>query len=446
MTKLLFSFLLALCFYASNGQDTEKKIETLVSAYANEGKFNGTVLVAHKGKIVYQKGFGWRRAEEKVPHTEGSIFQIGSITKQFTSAVIMQLQQEKKLSVQDKLEKYFAGFPNGNKITIEHLLTHTSGLFNYTSDSTLMNRDVTKSYSSADMIAIFKSYPPDFEPGSRFSYSNTGYSMLGYIIEKVTGKPYEAVVRQRILQPLGMSSSGFDFTHLDHPARSKGYFLLQQSNVVPAPVVDSTISYSAGALYSTVGDLYKWERAIGTDKILQPASWKAVFTPYKQTYGYGWSIDTLFGQTYTAHSGGIHGFASFLMRFPQEELAVIIIDNASSESLSAISRSLAALMLGKPYKIPEPKKALAADPAILRQYVGEYELAPGFTITVTLDGSQLRGQATGQPAFDLFAEKENLFFLKVVEAKVEFVRDAQGTVTEMILYQNGQQPRGKKIK
>jgi CubicO group peptidase (beta-lactamase class C family) len=444
MKKIVSSLLIAFLFVACHAQSVEQKIDELLTAYSNQNKLNGSVLVAQKGKIIYQKGFGYRNAEQKIPNDVNSIFQIGSITKQFTAAVIMELQQEGKLSVKDKLSKYFPGFSNGDRITIENLLTHTSGIHSYTDDTVVMKNDVTKHYSQEQMLKLFTGYSPDFEPGSDWHYSNSGYSLLGYIIEKVEKKPYEKVVRERIFQPLSMTNSGFDFTHLSAPTKTKGYFSLNP-NPVPAPIVDSTIAYSAGAIYSSVGDLFKWDRAIYTDKVLKPEAWKAVFTPYKNKYGYGWTIDSVYGKLITAHSGGIHGYSSYILRFPQDDVAVIMFDNTSSNALGTISKNVAAILFNQPYNIPAVKKEIVVDTTILKKYVGEYELAPGFTITVFLEGKGLKAQATGQPSFDLFAEKESVFFLKVVEAKIEFVKDANGNVTEMILYQNGEH-KGKKIK
>jgi CubicO group peptidase (beta-lactamase class C family) len=445
MRKIAFSLIVVFSSAQLFAQPIEQKIDELLTAYASQNKLNGAVLVAQKGKVIYQKGFGYRDAEEKIPNDVNSIFQIGSITKQITAAVIMQLQQEGKLSVYDKLSKYFSGFANGDKIAIENLLTHTSGIYNYTNDTVIMKSDVTKHYSQEQMLTLFKNYPSDFEPGTNWNYSNSAYSILGYIIEKVEKKPYEKVVRERIFQPLGMTNSGFDFTNLSSPNKTKGYFSLNPKPV-PAPIVDSTIAYSAGSVYTTVGDLYKWESAISTNKILKPESWKAVFTPYKNKYGYGWGIDSLYGKLTTAHSGGIHGYSSFVIRFPENETTVIVFDNSSSNGLGKMSKTIAAVLYNQPYEVPSAPKEIKLETEGLKQYVGEYELAPGFTITISLGENGLKGQATGQPAFDLFPEKANIFFLKVVDAKVEFVKDANGKVTELILYQNGQQPRGKKIK
>ncbi|HVF97432.1 MAG TPA: serine hydrolase, partial [Flavisolibacter sp.] len=365
---------------------------------------------------------------------------------QFTAAVIMQLEQEGKLSVNDKLSKYFTGFTNGDKITIEHLLTHTSGIYNYTNDTLKTKDDPTRPRSKAEMLEMFKGYPSDFEPGTNFNYSNSGYSMLGYIIEKVTQKPYEQIVRERVLQPLRMTNSGFDFTHLKSPAKAKGYLSATKEKIAPAPIVDSTISYSAGALYSTLSDLHKWERAIYTNKILQPESWKKVFTPYKRKYGYGWTIDSTHGKLSTAHSGGIPGFTSYLLRFPQEELVVIMLDNTSGTNLTKISRSLAAVVLNEPYEIPNPKKEIKVEEAIIKQYVGQYQVAPTFSITISVRDKRIFARATNQDEFELFAEKENKFFLKINDASIEFVKDAAGNVNELIIHQNGRQTRGEKIK
>jgi CubicO group peptidase (beta-lactamase class C family) len=446
MKKIIIFFVLVCFVFPTYAQSFEQKIEELLTAYASQNKLNGAVLVVQKGKIIYEKGFGYRNAETKVPNDVNSIFQIGSITKQITAAVIMQLQQEGKLSVQDKLSKYFSGFANGDKITIENLLTHTSGIHNYTDDTVLVgNSNVTKHYGQEEMIKIFQSYPSDFEPGTKWNYSNSGYSLLGYIIEKIEKKPYEKVVRERIFQPLGMKNSGFDFTNLSSVNKAKGYFSLAEKPL-PAPIVDSTISFAAGAIYATVEDLYKWENAISSNKLLKPESWKAVFTPYKNKYGYGWGIDSLYGRLTTSHSGGIHGFSSYILRFPQDEVAVIVFDNSGSNAVGRISMAIAAILFNEKYEIPAAKKEINVDASALKQYVGEYQLAPNFSITISLGENGLKGQATGQAAFDLYPEKENVFFLKVVEAKVEFVKDTNGNVTELILYQNGQQPHCKKIK
>ncbi|HEY4111119.1 serine hydrolase domain-containing protein, partial [Puia sp.] len=251
----------------TNAQFSVEKAHALVDAYVRAERVNGAVLVAQKGTILLEEGYGYQDAAAKKKNEGRTIFQIGSLTKQFTSAVIMQLQQEKKLSVKDKLSKYFPGLPFADSVTLENLLTHTSGIYNYTQNAAFMKNQATLPHSHEEMLALFKDKPLGFAPGSKYEYSNSNYVLLGYIIEKVTGKPYPQVVRERILTPLKMTSSGFDFTHLSSPYKAVGYSRLG-NDLQPAPIVDSTASFSAGALYSTVEDLYKWDRALNTTAIL----------------------------------------------------------------------------------------------------------------------------------------------------------------------------------
>ena len=442
-----FSFLFSFLFFVLqiSAQDFQSKADEYLNILNSQQKFNGAVLVAKEGKVLYQKGFGYRDIDKKVKHDAQSIFQIGSVTKQFTSAIIMQLQQEKKLSVKDKISKYFPTFPRGNEITIENLLAHTSGIYNYTTDQAFMMTKVAIPHTEEQMIALFRDKPLDFEPGSKFNYSNSGYMLLGYIIQRVTGKPYEQVVRERILQPLQMNHSGFDFTNLANEYKTTGYYTITDT-VVNAAIVDSTVSYAAGALYSTVGDLYKWEQALYGDKIMNKESKKIVYTPVHNKYGYGWSIDTLYGKVTYSHGGGIHGFTSYLLRFPGEKLVIILLDNSGGGKLGPMGKDLAAMVLGKPYTKPVTTSEVKLDEKVLQQYVGEYELTPTFKIVVTLENGQLKAQATNQPQFDIYAEKEDLFFLKVVEAKIEFEKDETGKISGLILHQGGQKLPGKKIK
>jgi CubicO group peptidase (beta-lactamase class C family) len=306
-----------------------------------------------------------------------------------------------------------------------------------------MKDQATLPHSHQEMMALFMNKPLVFEPGTKWEYSNSNYLLLGYIIEKVTGKSYEQEVRERILQPLKMTSSGFDFAHLNSPDKATGYFALGKNPQV-APVVDSTASFAAGALYSTVEDLYKWDRGLYTDKILSANSKKQAFTPFKDKYGYGWFIDTLFNKPYYMHSGGIFGFTSHILRFPEDELVVILLDNSSSGKLQDIASKLAALAYNQPYELPKEAHEITVPESILKMYVGEYQISPDFSITITLENGGLMAQPTNQGKFNLYAETETLFFLKVVDAKVEFKKDDKGVVNGIILHQNGKDIPGKK--
>ncbi|MFT3827731.1 MAG: serine hydrolase [Chitinophagaceae bacterium] len=446
MNKKIFLllWLLAACIVLQ-AQSTVEKLNELLTANVTAGKFNGSVLVAQKGKVLLEKGYGKKDVKAGTFNDSVTIYQVGSVTKQFTAALILWLQEQKKLSVTDKLSKYFPGYPQGDKITIENLLTHTSGVHNYTDSAGFMQTEITKPVTSDKMIAMFRSWPLDFEPGTQWNYSNSGYSLLGYIIEKITGKPYETLMHQVILGPVGMEHSGFDFKHLQSADKATGYLTLTKTGGMPAPIVDSSVSFSAGALYTTVGDLYRWDRAINSNKIVKAASWQKAFTPYKQNYGYGWMIDSLYGTPRIHHGGGIHGFNSNIARFPSEDVTIILISNVNTPLLESLTRDIAAILFNKPYTLPKEKVAITVPENVLQQYVGVYELAPTFKITVTLESGALKAQATGQPKFDLFAETNENFFLKVVDAQITFTKDANGKVEQLILHQNGRDMPGKKV-
>lgn len=428
------------------GQTKEEKITQLLNAYSKLNQFNGTALVTQQGKILLDMGYGFKNVESKDENIPATIFQIGSITKQFTAAIILKLAEQKKLNITDKLANYFPGYPNGNDITIHNLLTHTSGIFNYTNEVEFMKSEAIKPANEKKMLAVFKDKKLDFAPGSKWSYSNSGYLLLGYIIEKVTKQPYEKVVRDYIFKPLKMNNSGFDFAHLDDPNKATGYFTISEANSTKAELVDSSVSYAAGAIYSTTADLLKWHNGILNNKILTRASLEKAFTPFKNQYGYGWHIDSLHNKQITTHSGGIFGFNANFSRIEQDDICIILLNNVGNPKLDDITSDIYAILYDQPYKIPESKSEIKVSPEILNKYVGTYEVVPAFKIEIMVENGQLVAQATGQPKFELFAQKENYFFLKAVEAEVEFVSNDQGVVEQLFLYQGGRKTPAKKIK
>ena len=445
MRRLLFVAFTFCHVIAGLGQSVADKLNNYMQALTNAEGFNGAVLVAKDGSILLEKGYGLRNAEANVNHDANSVFQIGSVTKQFTAAIILKLQQEGKLSVKDKLSKYFPEYKFADKITIENLLNHVSGIYNYTNDGAFMQNRVTEDLSQDGFWNLIKDKPLDFEPGSKFSYSNSGYHILGYIIEKVTGKPYSAEVRELLFKPAAMTHSGFDFTHYNSPDKSVGYLALSKVAHVPAPIVDSTVAFSAGAIYSTVHDLYNWNTSFNSGKILPIAVVEKAYQPLKEKYGYGFFIDSIYGKRQVSHGGGIHGFVSQLTYIPEDKTSVVLLSNKPF-SLGSAAHDIMSILYNQPYKIPEEAKEIKVDSSILKTYVGEYELAPTFKITIELVNGSLKAQATNQPKFDLFAKSENIFFWKVVDAQVEFVKNEKGEVESLILHQNGQNIPGKKVK
>jgi len=431
-----FSFLLSCAQKPS-------QFDSIVQHFDTANLFHGTVLVAKDGKIVLNKGYGIADAVSKRMLEANTPLQIGSITKQFTAVAILQLQEAGKLSVQDKIIKFFPEVANGNKITIHNLLTHTSGLYNYTRDSVFWLHEVDQSFSHEKMISRFATKPLDFEPGTKYSYSNSGYLLLGYIIEKVSGQSYEQYIRKNIFQPLGMNSSGFDFGKA--PNRAYGYYD-NGTAFIKAILVDSTGAHAAGAIYSTTEDIYKWVQAIHQKKLLKEESWKAGFTPFKGNYAYGFIVDSTKSNKRIWHNGGIHGFVSHMEYFPQTNSAVILLSNYMQSDLMKLSDALNAALFNQAYELPKMKAEIKLHPYALQQYIGEYSLTPAFSISITVEGDKLMGQATGQDKFEMFAKKEDFFFLKIVDAKIKFEKDANGKVINLILFQGGIEQKGEKIK
>ncbi len=300
--SITFVILLTAKIFTANAQvdSVPQKLDEYLLAANKENRFNGNTLIAQHGKILLQKSYGYKNFATNVLNDSNTIFQIGSITKQFTATVILKLQEEGKLSVNDKLDKYFPQFKYAAEITLENLLTHTSGIYNYTNDidegdSAIVCNPVDKQLAPGIM---FK-HKLDFKPGTKFRYDNSGYYLLGLIIEKVTGKSYEENVRDIIFNPLQMTHSLFDFKHSSDTNIATGYQTLNDSiqKVASAWRWDSTVTYAAGGIWSTTGDMYKWAQAIANKQILSAESWKAMLTPHLDKYGYGVYIDSLYRQT-----------------------------------------------------------------------------------------------------------------------------------------------------
>lgn len=446
MARYFVTAVLAFFVLSSFCQTETAQLDSLVSRYARLNRFNGSVLIAKGGNILLNKGYGYRNVASKITNDENSIFQLGSITKQFTTAVILKLQQEKKLNVKDKLSKYFPKFPKGDSITIEQLMLHTSGIYSYTSDSKFMETEVSKPANREKMMALFKDKPLDFSPGKGWNYSNSGYSMLGYIIEKVTKKPYEQVVRQYIFSPLQMTHSGFDFTHLQAPEKTTGYFKIDNKSADTAPIVDSSVSFSAGAIYSTVGDLYKWHQALENYTILSEADQEKAYTPVRNHYGYGWGIDSIDNKRKVGHSGGIHGYITNFVRVPEDDICIVLLSNASDKSLEEITDRVLKQLYNKPYDLPKLKTALILTDSILKQYEGTYEIRPDLKVVMSIKNGALNAAPTNQSVKVLSVEKEDSFFDPNDNVQVEFVKNFKNEIEGFLLFQGGRKIFCRKLK
>jgi CubicO group peptidase (beta-lactamase class C family) len=551
---------------AQSSSPKAAKIDEVMTLANKYRLFNGSVLVAEHGKVIYKKGLGLANMEWDIPNTPDTRFRLGSITKQFTATLILQLVAQGKIKLDGKLSDYLPDYRKdvGDKVTVHQLLNHTSGIPSYTGLPGFF-QDVSRNpYKVDDFVKKYASKDLEFEPGTKFSYNNSGYFLLGAIIEKVTGKPYEQVLKENIFEPLGMKNSGYDHFDTLIQKRAVGY-QKTADGYVNAPYLDMSIPYAAGSLYSTVEDLYLWDQALYADSVLSSSSKELMFKPNLSNYAYGWTITkTSFDANVPVitHNGGINGFSTTIIRFPAEKNLIVMLDNtAQGGSIDRLSVELTKILYDKPYELPKMslaeklaktitdkgvaagiaeyhdlkakqanqydfgedelnrlgyqllqqgkrdeaieifklnveaypqgfntydslgeaymvagnkelaivnyKKSLElnagntnatetlkrleskAEPVDSKSYdafVGEYEVTPSFVVKIFKEGDKLMTQASNQPAFELFPDGENSFVLRVVNAKVTFVREAGGPVTGLVIHQGGRDVPGKKIK
>lgn len=566
-SRLLLLLIVTLGSQTAIAQNNAAKIDQLLKKYQDYKQFNGSVLVAEKGKVILKKGYGMANMEWDIPNQPDTKFRIGSVTKQFTATLIMQLVQEGKIKLDAKMTEYLTDYrkDTGDKVTMHQLLNHTSGIPSYTNGK-FFREDSRDPYTVDEFVKKFASGDLEFDPGSKFSYNNSGYFLLGAIVEKVTGKTYAEVLSERILKPLEMNDTGYD-THAPLlKKRARGYEKTPEG-FVNAPYLDMGLPFSAGSMYSTVDDLFKWDRSLYGTKILSEKSKELMFKPGLSNYGYGFDIrDRPIGKTekktkVISHGGGINGFNSLFIRMVDQDNVIIVLDNVSlGRYHGAITGSIGNILTGQPYDAPkrsiaealyktakekggaaavaeyrklkgsgsesydftegelntlgyqilgmdrvkdaieifklnvemypkasnpydslgeaylkDEKKDLAlenykkaveldpnnanalvvirrlegrevdVDPKTFGQYVGKYQLNPNFIISITKEGDGLAAQATGQGKLPLVPESATIFSVKGVDARVIFVKDKYGKVTELVLDQNGRRQPAKKI-
>ena len=527
-------------------QKTDKQLtaefDKMLSEQFKTNETGVTALVARNGQVIYKKAFGMANLELNVSMQAEHVFRIGSITKQFTAVAILQLMEQGKLNLQDEITRFIPDYPtHGYKITVEHLLTHTSGIQSYTGMKDYMER-MTLDLEPAQIIDHFKNQPMKFAPGTKWSYSNSGYFLLGYIIEKVTGKTYAEYLEENIFKPVGMTNS-FYGSETKLIKNRVGTYSKSDHGFENARPLSMTQPYSAGSIQSTVADLFKWNQALHAYKLVKKENLDKAFTRYKLTdgtetdYGYGWSFGNVQESPTIEHGGGINGTLTMAIYLPEENVFVAVFSNCDCNRPEETAVKMAGLVIGKPYAYTEipvenavlqactgvyenakgelriisvsenllhsqrgrnPKFKLKAyqkdkfffedamltiefsrnekgeieklttkgrggnevwnktnkpvpvqteikvDEKILDAYLGEYEVTPEFSFSVTKEQNRLFIQATGQDKFEIFAETETKFFSKIDDAQFEFVKDASGKVTKAILKQNGRQTDAKK--
>jgi len=410
----------------------EDGIKAHLGKLTNEQLPGMAVLVARDGKIAFQGGFGFADLEKKTPVTVETKFRIGSVAKQFTAAAILRLADDGKLALDDKLEKFFPDFPRGGEITLHHLLTHTSGIHSYTSKPEFMAR-VTKPIAPAELIGWFRDDPPDFAPGAGFFYNNSAYFLAGEIVAKVSGKSLDAFLRETFFEPLGMKDTGIFVNSAPPPGIARGY-AVADGKATPALEWDMSWAGGAGALYSTVGDLFRWHEALFGGKVVKPDSFKVMTTPVKLPpgvdgmtgYGCGLLMAPIARLASVSHGGGLHGWTSDLVRMTEQRCTIVALANASpcvtGRDPAGVARTIAGKFLAAEIaKLPPLKEDPSVDKKSYAAIAGRYDYQGG-VLTVTVEGDRLHAQLTGQEKFEIFPSAPDQFFWKVTDAQVAFVR------------------------
>ncbi|MFH6993088.1 serine hydrolase [Flavobacterium sp. FlaQc-48] len=348
-------------------QDKAGQIDALLNQYNQYGQFNGSALIAENGKVILKKGFGSANMEWNIPNQPDTKFRLGSISKQFTAFLIVKLAEEGKIKLDVPISTYLPDYPkaNGDKITIHQLLTHTSGIPNYTSSPNFFKDKSRNPYTPEEFVKTFSDLPLEFTPGEKFNYSNSGYFLLGYIIEKISGKTYEQYLQETIFTPLKMVNSGYDHSDVILKNRAAGYEK-RGKKITNSAYLDMSIPYAAGSLYSTVEDLYLWDQALYTNQLLSSKSMESLFNSYiktgKASYGYGWFISEADNGSsgkvkVTEHGGGINGFNTIIYRIPSDKNLIVLLNNTGSTGLNEMSASIRAILYNQPFNAP--KKSLA---------------------------------------------------------------------------------------
>lgn len=431
---IILALILAKTLLAQNS--ITEKLDELMTAYTDVNMFNGSALVEKDGKILLNKGYGYSDSRKKIKNTTGSKYQIYSITKSITATLILKLVAENKLSLTDKLSKYYPSFPMGDSITIENLLTHTSGIYNYNNDFSMPVN------SEKSILQFLQTQPLDFRPGTGWNYSNTGYFLLGFIIQKVTGLPYETAVKKFVFKPLEMVNSGFNYKMLADNKKTTGYTILYNDTSNVAPVYDKNELFSAGGIYSTTGDLYRFHLAMQTNKIINKDLTSRAYTPFRNNYGYGWFIDSVSGKRIISHAGGASGFRSNLIRIPEENLCIILLCNSENSDVTTIKKKILSILFNEPYKLP---KKINISKEKVAKMQGAYSVAPSLTIYVSAKNGRFTARPTMQSETLLLPEKENLFYVDAIDGYIEFKKNNKGGYDTLILTQNGESYTGVRI-
>ncbi len=421
----------------------EATIDQLAKAAVAKQETAGiSIAIARRGKITFEKGYGYANIVGQTLASSQTIYRIGSVTKQFTAAAILQLAEAGKLKLDDDVTKYIAVPTEGNAITIAQLLHHTSGMPSYT-DLPTFEKATTKKMTPAELVALVKDTPWLFPPGTKYSYSNTGYVVLGMIVEKLSGQPYATYLATSVFPRAGLTSTSYCDESKPDPRRAQGYAPKPDGKLVNADPLDMSVPFSAGSICSTVEDLLRWNAALAAGKVVSPADYVAMTTSHgiagDEKYGLGLQLGDVHGHPSVFHNGGINGFISELHDYPADGITIAVLTNTESRAAPATEKAIARAALN----IPSDVVAIAA--AELPAYAGTFDLPGLGDVDIVVEGDHLIVAPPNQPRFPLEYRGRDRFAIEVLDAMLVFDRDpATHAVIGMTVEQGGKTIAGKK--
>jgi CubicO group peptidase (beta-lactamase class C family) len=423
----------------------EQEINAFLTELYPDNEPGISVILAKGDEVLYRDGHGIANLEHNISISPDMVFRLGSLTKQMTTAGIMMLAEEGLLQVDDPITQYFPDYPtHGYTITLRHLMTHTSGIIDFLAIeefSDIEKEDIT----AIDVIDFFKNAPMNFAPGEAYSYTNSGYVMLGAIIEQLSGQSYEDFVQERIFTPLGMSNTYHgDFKRII-PNRVTGYEM-GADGYINSPYLSMSIPGAAGAIISTVDDMLAWNSALFAGEVVSMESLEKMTTPFTlnngelSNYGFGLAIQSLRGQPMISHTGGINGFITYAAYLPESDVYVAVLGNTGFQSRVYEGNSMLAMAIADPYPSLETQ---SVDPDVLNSYTGAYQTIRGIHFDVSVADEALIVSINGGPALDLMAVADNVFYLDKSFTHLSFVESADTDNVDLVLYTNAEESDGQ---
>jgi CubicO group peptidase (beta-lactamase class C family) len=435
--RLFWAVLLPIAFtiptQRSTAQAPGDAFQQVVKPYVDAQMFMGSVLVAKEGEIIFSKSYGMADVEWNIPNSPTTRFNIASMTKQFTAASVLLLEDRGKLKTDDSVRKYLTDAPaSWDKITIYHLLTHTSGI----------SGDAAKYEPGTPDKLAFNNKPLDFQPGDQWAYTNLGYIVLGYLIERISGQTYEEFVRENLFKPLGMNDSGLLSFVSILPRRASGYWP-GSDGLENADRPDARIGFSSGSLYSSTEDLLRWEERLFGGKVLSPASLRKMTTPFKNDYACGLYVHRVNGRLVIEHDGNNVGFNSDMAYYPEHRIAVIVLANLNGTVTGEMTKALAAVAHGETPPAPSVHREISLSKEVLTRYAGTYQFQHD-TLKMVPEGNHLLVEFENGGTLPVFPESETKFFSKPWPIQFEFSKNDNGEFTILTRHDDGKEEQGTK--